>query len=1400
VEELETRLVPAGTWTAVNPAPSGLGTMMLLSDGSVMAQQAGVTNVWYKLTPSSTGDYASGTWTTLAPMSLQRQAFASNMLKDGRVFLVGGEYSGSPVQFNRINTGEIYDPVSNTWSAITNFPNDQFGDDPSILLDSGLVLCGYIGDTYQTYLYYPITNTWTLANYKVHADLSSDEETWLKLPDGSVLSYDVWSDAGDFHLSAAQRYVPSTNTWVDAGTVPVDLSSATQGGKFSFEIGGATMLPDGRAWFVGATGHTAFYTPSTNSWVAGPDLPNGQHADDAPLCSMTNGHVLVAADGSSSSSPYSPPTHIYDYNPLTNMFTETEPPPFQGNTSLAAEDFRMLALPDGRVALSSGFASNQLYLYTPDSGANPAWAPTISGITTGLVGGTFTLTGTQLNGITAGASFGDDAEMDSNYPIVEFLDHGGSYHFARTFNWTSTDVQTGSTLVATNFTLPPGVTNGAYRVQVVTNGIASRPVLDVLMDSSLNNLTLKIDSGNSSLYDVYNGSTLLSQWAISSFSAVIVTMKVPGGTVNIQSTPSGVPVKVYGGGFAGGVLSTINIGSGGSVQGIQGPIDLENPSNYNTITIDDSADTSARTVTLKTVTNRTVLDGDTAAAGQLSGLAPAPITWEYYDTSSVTINGGTGSNTWNIQGNDGSTTINAHGSDTFNLGNAHNVQGIHGTLTLANPPNFNAINLDDVADFLPRSVTLAATAGVGSITGLAPGTIRYRYSDTRSLSLFLAVGGNVVNVQATDASALTTLIDAATVNVGNAGSVQGVAGTLNLEDLAGFTTVNVGDSADTVARTVVLGTFTPPGDTPWGSITGLPSASINYRYADTNALTLSLGGGANTVYVNSTGGRGATTVKTGSGANSIYVRGTTGQLNLDGGSGFQNVYIGPADLLSGIHGAVDVYNGNLSGSSALTVDDSSDLTPRTVTLGAGVITGLTPAGISWAPNLAGTSSGGVDSLSIFGGSGGNTYTVTNTSPFYYGTFLETGAGNDTVNVLATTGALYDYNTGGQDYTFVGTTGAAIDTGTGTTANINGLVQVSGPGPTVLVVDDSGDPSSRTVTLNSTGLTGLGNAGVISFSANLGALLVGGGSGGNTFNVSDFGAGLQTIFSTGNGNAAVNVTVDASSGYQLTFNGGTGTNSLFINDPTRAATFNPNPAPQNTGTVNANYLSPGLTSIFSYSNMGTVTTKPDANHSFVQALFHDVYGYSGNQAQLNAWVAQLPLLGQAGVAAAINHTQDAYTHVVDGWFGQFLQETPSPDELAQYTGELAQGETQEQVLSEILATKRFLELAESSTGEHGARAFVEALYAALLGIPASQIPEADLHQWIHKVHREGRQQVVLAFLTGSAYRTLQIEADYQRLLHRAATAGEVTDWLSSGLNLLAIQIGIESLPEFYTSGG
>jgi len=189
-----------------------------------------------------------------------------------------------------------------TLTVITR-PPACFGDDPSMLLPNGKILVGNLLNS-LTYIYDPATNLWSSAIPKVHND-RSDEETWARMSDGTILTYDLFqsiSTGGGY----AERFNPLTNLWsgispsagTAAGFIP-QLSSATTGS----ELGGILRLYDDRMFVIGATGHTALYTRATNTWAAGPDL-NGTlggapflfSADDAPAAILPNGHVIMAVD------------------------------------------------------------------------------------------------------------------------------------------------------------------------------------------------------------------------------------------------------------------------------------------------------------------------------------------------------------------------------------------------------------------------------------------------------------------------------------------------------------------------------------------------------------------------------------------------------------------------------------------------------------------------------------------------------------------------------------------------------------------------------------------------------------------------------------------------------------------------------------------------------------------------------------------------------------------------------------------------------------------------------------------------------------------------------------------------------------------------------------------------
>src|SRR5713226_10733732 len=82
------RAAAVGSWaTVVKHAPNAVELILLLSDGSVMAQQQGISANWYRLTPDIHGSYVNGTWTTLKSMHDPRLYYSSAVLRDGRVFV-----------------------------------------------------------------------------------------------------------------------------------------------------------------------------------------------------------------------------------------------------------------------------------------------------------------------------------------------------------------------------------------------------------------------------------------------------------------------------------------------------------------------------------------------------------------------------------------------------------------------------------------------------------------------------------------------------------------------------------------------------------------------------------------------------------------------------------------------------------------------------------------------------------------------------------------------------------------------------------------------------------------------------------------------------------------------------------------------------------------------------------------------------------------------------------------------------------------------------------------------------------------------------------------------------------------------------------------------------------------
>ncbi len=457
----------AGTWQALTHQPTfNTSTMILLSNGRIMVQEE-ATKHWHALTPDLHGSYVDGTWSPLADMSFWRRYYASGMLKDGRIVLIGGEQSGVGGDTNK---GEIYDPVSDSWSPMASPPGwAKVGDAACCILPSGDLMIGSINST-ACAIYDPVTNSWSSA---ASMAVTSSEETWILLPDDSIVTAQCFAP---YH---SERYSISSNAWKNEGVLPVSIID-----HLMHEVGPALLMYNGKVIFFGAAdvgghGKTVLYTPpavytGTGTWTQGPDIPKigGKTivCNDCPAALLPNGKVLAACAPFAVNN-WGSPVYFIEYDPFGNTLVQAPTPP---NNAAQLYWSRFMLTPTGQVLFSP--SSSHVECYTPDGGPQDAWRPVITSVTrhgNSSVTDYYHLKGLQLNGLSQANIYGDDCNPSTNYPLVRLHNlKTNQVFFARTYHFSTRAVSTPNAPQSFRFSAAH-IPHGHYELCVIANGISS---------------------------------------------------------------------------------------------------------------------------------------------------------------------------------------------------------------------------------------------------------------------------------------------------------------------------------------------------------------------------------------------------------------------------------------------------------------------------------------------------------------------------------------------------------------------------------------------------------------------------------------------------------------------------------------------------------------------------------------------------------------------------------------------------------------------------------------------------------------------------------------------------------------------------------------------------------------
>lgn len=356
-----------GSFVATAPmtSPRSMHTANLLDDGRVLIAGgvgAGGSSST-TLASAELYDPATRSFSATGSMATERLAAASVLLRDGRVFVAGGEDKDGV----STDSVELYSPSTGTWASTSPLGIDRVNATATLLKNGKvLIVGGYQGNSdccavASTELYDPATGTFT---YTGSLAKGRRNHTATLLDDGRVL---VAGGYDGTYLDAPEVYDPATGTFSATGAMGTPRRYPT-----------ATRLLDGKVVIAGGyengtsglLGSADLYNTPTGTFAATGSLVTPRGRQTATL--LTNGTVLLAGgyDGANALAS----AELYD--PSTGTFVAT------GSLTIPRWRHTETRLRNGDVLIAGGSTGSTAVasadLYNAPAAAAAA-VPTLSG-------------------------------------------------------------------------------------------------------------------------------------------------------------------------------------------------------------------------------------------------------------------------------------------------------------------------------------------------------------------------------------------------------------------------------------------------------------------------------------------------------------------------------------------------------------------------------------------------------------------------------------------------------------------------------------------------------------------------------------------------------------------------------------------------------------------------------------------------------------------------------------------------------------------------------------------------------------------------------------------------------------------------------------------------------------
>jgi N-acetylneuraminic acid mutarotase len=295
--------------------------LVALPDGRALLTggAAGENVGWSAFSSTYIFDPTTGLWSRSGLLNTARTAVAATVLADGRVLVAGGMFMDrtSPDPPRLLDTSELWDPGSGTWSRTGGLTHARVGASAVTLADGRVLIVGGAAslegarnEQGSAEVYDPTTGRWSPAGTLATARSGF---VLVALRDGGAIiagGFGGLGTTGYARLSTTERFDPLSNTWSAADDLPFPVAGAAGTMLHDGRVllaGGSVREPDyddAGAYVSGLTADAALFDPETGQWIATTPMPSPRAG--ASAVSLADGSVVFVGGSASEGEPSTP--------------------------------------------------------------------------------------------------------------------------------------------------------------------------------------------------------------------------------------------------------------------------------------------------------------------------------------------------------------------------------------------------------------------------------------------------------------------------------------------------------------------------------------------------------------------------------------------------------------------------------------------------------------------------------------------------------------------------------------------------------------------------------------------------------------------------------------------------------------------------------------------------------------------------------------------------------------------------------------------------------------------------------------------------------------------------------------------------------------------------------------